>query len=84
MTSRYKGASTPRSLILRLLGDHDYGHNAREFVPPPEIQLEAADEIRRLEREVQLHMDFLVGKKMLREFLKFAPPNPVTKLDVTQ
>ena len=53
MSRRYKSSIEPPSLILRLRGPKDYGWESREIPPPPAIQIEAADELQRLEGQVQ-------------------------------
>ena len=71
MSGRYKGANVQRSLILRLRGDRDIGWQPREFEPPPPIQIEAADELQRLENQVTLNTLFLQSKGLLVEFVNW-------------
>jgi hypothetical protein len=69
---RHKGASVQPSLILRLRGSKDIGWQAREAEPPPAIQIEAADELQRMEYQLTLHKNFLVSKGLFVEFVKWA------------
>jgi hypothetical protein len=59
---RHKGASANASLILRLRGPKDCGWQAREAEPTLAIQIEAADELQRMEYQLALHKNFLVSK----------------------
>lgn len=74
MSRRYKSSIEPPSLILRLRGPKDYGWESREIPPPPAIQIEAADELQRLEGQVQLLKGFIQSKGLLAEFLKSVEP----------
>lgn len=69
---RHKGANTKPSLIMRLRGEYDHGWQPKEFVPPPEIQTEAADELRRMEYQLTLHKNFLISKGLFVEFVTWA------------
>lgn len=57
---------------MRLRGSWDKGWQPRETVPPPEIQIEAADELQRMEYLLALHKNFLVSKGLFVEFVKWA------------
>ena len=76
MNTRYKGGREPPSLILRLLGSKDYGWEAKRSEPPPAIQIEAANELRRLQTEVDVLYAFLVSKNMLPEFVTWSRKTP--------
>jgi hypothetical protein len=70
--ARHKGANQKPTLISRLRGQYDHGWDAKEFVPPPEIQTEAADELQRLEYRLSLHKNYLIAKGLFAEFLEWA------------
>lgn len=74
MNRRTKSSSPTPNLILRLRGPQDYGWQPKEFGPPPEIQIEAADELQRLEGQVQLLKGFIQSKGLFADFVKFAEP----------
>jgi hypothetical protein len=69
---RHKGANQKPSLISQLRGQYDHGWDAKEFVPPPEIQIEAADELQRMEYRLSLHKNFLTAKGLFAEFVEWA------------
>ena len=69
---RHKGASAKPRLILRLRGSRDMGWQPRETEPPPAIQIEAADELQRMEYQLTLHKNFLISKGLFVEFVKWA------------
>jgi hypothetical protein len=64
--------SAMKTLIEQLRGQKDVGWQPREFVPPPAIQLEAAYELLRLERQVTLHKQFLESQALFAAFAKWA------------
>lgn len=70
MSAHYKGAAVPQSLITRLRGPRDMGWEPKETILPPEIQIEAADELQRLENQMTLMNSFLVSKGLFVEFWK--------------
>ena len=69
---RCKGANQKPCLISRLRGQYDHGWDAKEFVPPPEIQTEAADELLRMEYRLSLHKNYLIAKGLFAEFVEWA------------
>jgi hypothetical protein len=69
---RHKGASAKPSLILRLRGSKDLGWQPQDAEPPPAIQIEAADELQRMEYLLTLHKNFLASKGLFVEFAKWA------------
>jgi hypothetical protein len=55
------GAAPNPTLIQRLRGGHDADWQARKPERLPEIQIEAAEELQRMEYLLTKHKDFLVG-----------------------
>jgi hypothetical protein len=70
--SRSRAVAPNPTLIQRLRGTHDVGWQAREPAPRPEIQIEAADELQRMEYLLTKHKDFLVSKGLFAEFVNWA------------
>jgi hypothetical protein len=69
---RHKGANQKPTLISRLRGKYDHGWDSKEFVPPPEIQIEAAEELQRMEYSLTLHKNYLTAKGLFAEFVEWA------------
>ena len=71
MSRLYKSSLEPPNLILRLRGLKDYGWESREIRPPPAIQIETADELQRLEGQVQLLKGFIQNRGLFAEIVRF-------------
>lgn len=70
-----KRAKIPEpSLIERLRGTWDKGWQPAPKEPPPAIQIEAADELQRLEYQVQQLKNFIQSKGLFAEFVKSVEP----------
>lgn len=74
MSNRYKGANIQPNLIERLRGTWDKGWQSVAKEPPPAIQIEAADELQRLEYQVQQLKSFVQSKGLFAEFVKSVKP----------
>ena len=74
MNKRFKSSKLQPSLIERLRGTWDKGWQPVPKEPPPAIQIEAADELQRLEYQVQLLKSFLQSKGLFAEFVKSVKP----------
>ncbi len=75
MNKLFKISTSQPNLIERLRGSWDKGWQPVAKEPQPAIQIEAADELQRLEYQVQLLKSFLQSKGLFVEFLKSVEPN---------